>query len=209
MKKTAIFLLVRFGVWADISVLPEFTKVYGTFTVNGSSFSSCEEVLIEGPGAKGTVTTNNDGAFSCIFDVPLTPGGEYIITATGKERIDTGRIWIVPTVKLLPNTGSIGDEVEISGVGYGPGERIQIGMGRQNVVAEAYASEMGTFSAKFNVSNHPGGENRLFAIGHGTYLLAEEIFIMKPRTLLNPESGCVGSGIVLSGSGFTPGENIL
>jgi|GEM_PF-6803417 len=208
MKKVGILLLVGFGAFGEISVSPEFTRVYGSFTVKGSLFGSCEEVLIEGCGVKGTTTTSNDGVFSFTSDVPLICGGEYVITATGKERIDTGRIWIVPSVFLSPNSGSFGDLINISGVGYGPKERIQIGMGRQNVLAEAYTSELGTFSAKFNVLNFPRGENRLFAIGHGTYLLAEEGFIVKPRVLLNPGSGCVDSSIFLSGSGLTPNDEV-
>ncbi len=208
MKKIAIFLLVTGGIWAEIVVKPEFTEIGGTFTVKGSGFGSNEEVLIEGAGMKNIATTSPEGAFFCTFNVSLTPGGEHVVTATSQSRVENSRIWIVPTVKLAPNSGSIGDEIEVTGWGYGCSERIQIGMERMPVVAEAYASDMGTFSTKFNVANHPRGENRLFAIGHGTYLLAKDGFTMKPKVLLNSGSGCVGSGISLSGSGFTPNEEI-
>ncbi|MEW6007735.1 MAG: hypothetical protein AB1595_06280 [bacterium] len=209
MKKLFILLLLTGGVWADIFVEPEYTTNAGTFTVTGSGFEACEEVLIEGCNMQNKITTTNEGTFSCVFDVSLIPGGEHIVTATGKTRVDNSRIWIIPSVKLSPNSGSFGDEIEVSGMGYGLGERVQVGLGRQHLVAEAYAStDTGTFLTKFIVSNHPKGENKLFAIGHSTYLLAEAGFVMKPKVLLNPKEGCVGSGVSLSGSGFTPQEEI-
>lgn len=209
MKKLFVFLLAGAGVWADISVGPEYTTIGGTFTVAGSGFEAYEEVLIEASNMKNKVTTTNEGTFFCVFDVSLTPGGEHVVTATGKTRVDNSKIWIIPSVKLSPNSGSMGDEISVCGMGYGLGERIQVGMGRQHLVAEAYAStDTGTFSAKFIVSNHPKGENRLFAIGHTIYLLAEAGFIMKPKVLLNSSSSCVDSGISLSGAGFAPSEEI-
>lgn len=131
-----------------------------------------------------------------------------MISATSQLKAENSKIWIMPVVKLVPNSGAFGDEIEISGMGYGPLERIQVGMGRQHLLTEAYSSNEGTFSAKFNVSHNPKGENHLFAIGHGTYLLAEEAFFVREKLFLAPKEGIVGCGINLCGRGFLPGDEI-
>ncbi len=206
MKKVVVFLLVGGISFAELIVEPGYVNIEGTFTVSGTRFGANEEVLIEALDKTEKVIATENGDFSCIFTVDLIPGGEYSITAQSQSKVEYAKIWVVPTVKISPNTGVSGDKIDVLGVGYGAGERIQIGLGRAYLVAEAYASSYGTFSASFIVGSHPKGENKLFAMGHSTYLLAEAEFFMKENISISPDNGFTGCGIRVSGAGFSPND---
>ncbi len=213
MKRWSLLLslVMTTSLLAGLVVEPISVKVGGTVTVKGDGFSQKEKVLLDFAGVIKQVTSSAEGNFEAILKVPIQTGGHKIIIATGStsEKVEQGTTFVSPDVEMRPKEGPVGTKVELIGRAFGAGERIQIGLGRRNVVTIVdNASPLGTFSAEFVIEGQPKGENRLFAIGHSTYFMAQATFFMKTTTKLSSEEGKVGSALLISGSGFTPGNTV-
>jgi hypothetical protein len=212
MRRWSLFLLL--GVWVDVSaelsISPKVVTIGGTFTVRGTGFSASEEILVDIQGSTKTVTSSEKGEFVETFEVQLQPGGEKLITAygLGSKRTEYGKVLVIADIEIYPKEGSVGTKIEVTGCGFGPNERIQIGLGRKHMVTSTHSTKLGTFKAEFVVKGQPKGKNQVFAIGNRTYQLAQEEFIMNSTLKISPNSGKVGSTILVSGDGFTPGDKI-
>lgn len=213
MKKWSLFLslVMTTSLLAELIVEPKSVKVGGTLTVIGKGFSAKEKVLLDFCGVTKTTASSEAGDFEVILKVPLQTGGHKSIIATGSTsgKIEQGTTFLSPDVEMKPKEGSVGTKVELIGRGFGAGEKIQVGLGKKNVVAIVdNASPLGTFSTEFVIDGQPKGENRLFAIGHSTYFMAQATFLMKTMIKLSEEQGKVGVGLIINGSGFIPGDTI-
>ncbi|MBU1261520.1 hypothetical protein KKG61_05985 [bacterium] len=213
MKKWSLFLslVMATSLLAELVVEPKSVKIGGTLTVSGKGFSAKEKVLIDFCGATKTVASSEAGDFEAILKVSVQTGGHKNIIATGStsEKVEQGTTFLSPDVEMIPKEGSVGTKVVIIGKAFGAGERIQIGLGRRNVVAIVdNASPLGTFSAEFVIEGQPKGENRLFVIGHSTYFMAQATFLMKTTIKLSEEQGKVGEDLVIYGNGFISGDTI-
>ncbi|MDI6751971.1 MAG: IPT/TIG domain-containing protein [bacterium] len=213
MKRWSLLLsiVITTSLLAELVVEPKSVEVGGTVTVKGDGFSQKEKVLLDFCGATKTIASSEAGNFEAILTVPIQIGGHKIIIATGStsKKVDQGTTFISPNVEMRPKEGHVGTKVKLIGMAFGAGERIQIGLGKRNVVAIVdNASPLGTFSAEFVIEGQPKGENRLFAIGHSTYFMAQATFFMKTTTKLSSEEGKVGSRLLISGNGFTPGNTV-
>jgi hypothetical protein len=213
MKRWSLFLslVMTTSLLAELVVEPKSVKVGGTLTVSGNGFSAKEKVFLDFCGATKTVTSSEAGDFKVILKVPFQTGGHKSIIATGSTsgKIEQGTTFLSSDAEIKPKEGSVGTKVEVIGKGFGAGEKIQIGLGRKNVVAIVdNASPLGTFSTEFVIDGQPKGENRLFAIGHSTYFMAQASFLMKTMIKLSEEQGKVGIGLIINGSGFISGDTI-
>ncbi|MEK7396900.1 MAG: hypothetical protein AAB116_08180, partial [Candidatus Poribacteria bacterium] len=96
--------------------------------------------------------------------------------------VEPNSVLVSPEIKLSSNLGVSGDEIKISGSGFGSGEKIQIGCGKLNVVAVTYSSPLGTFATSFFIGdNYEIGVNQVFAVGHSSYLMAQADLRIEPK----------------------------
>ncbi|MFH0774453.1 MAG: hypothetical protein V2A53_03010 [bacterium] len=213
MKKLGLFLslVMTTSLLAELVVEPKSVKIDGTITVKGAGFSQKEKILLDFCGVTKTIASSEAGDFETILKVHVQTGGHKSIVATGStsEKVEQGTTFLSPDVEMRPKEGPVGTKVKLIGKGFGAGERIQVGLGKRNVVAIVdNASPLGTFSVEFVIDGQPKGENRLFAIGHSTYFMAQATFLMKTTTKLSQEEGKVGSALLISGGGFISGDKI-
>jgi hypothetical protein len=99
-------------------------------------------------------TMNNRGGFVAIFRIPPAPYGERDILAVSQaaHQLAHATFKVVPHItRVGPEKIKAGDNVTVSGAGFGSGEPIQIHVNDQPVIldAETSTNSDGTFTASF------------------------------------------------------------
>jgi|GEM_PF-6526205 len=207
----AYFKIVFLGLIAStnafpLTITPSLPKLKDIVLIEGEGYKPFEEIEISLEKKTQKIKTSSGGTFSTTFIIQFQPGGQKIIKARGKTKLETISFWIKPTIKAFPLKGTRDTLVNISGEGYEAYEKIQIGLGRNSLVTWGTASSRGTFSTKFFVTNQPYGTQVLFAVGHKNYLDDRIDFFMEPYLTITPKKASVGSLVTISGTGFSPSD---
>lgn len=114
---------------------------------------------------------------------------------------------------LNPTEGNVGQELEISGEGFLPGEDIQILFAGVDITAEYTAGapkalSSGTFSVVAPVPVASYGENEVKVTGESSGVIATATFTVLPKITITPAFGRSGSTVVVDGSGFYENADI-
>jgi len=114
---------------------------------------------------------------------------------------------------LNPTEGHVGQELEISGEGFLPGEDIQILFAGIDITAEYTAGapqalSSGAFSVVIPVPAASCGENEVQVTGESSGITATATFTVLPKITLTPSFGESGSAVVVKGSGFYENADI-
>jgi hypothetical protein len=120
-------------------------------------------------------------------------------------------------VALAPVQGSSGQELEITGGGFWPGENIQILFDGIDITEEyvdgepkavSSGTEAGTFSVVVPVPAASYGEKVVKVIGESSGIEANRTFTVLPKITLTPAFGGGGSQVIVSGTGFSENADI-
>jgi len=170
----------------------------------------------------GEISTDSDGIFiDEYFDVPeiLTDGddeervrgGTYYIYATfdGQEEIKARASFTVEFTTVItidPEEGEVGTEVEVTGEGYSDREDITVEYDGTSLDIESGDEDTdsnGEFEdTKIIIPPSTAGVHTITVTGDDSDSEAEAEFTVEPKITIAPESGAVGSTIIVSGTGF-------
>ena len=121
------------------------------------------------------------------------------VQVSSKDAVAEGEL------SLKPKEGFIGDEIEVSGEGFKPGETVKVKFGTEE--RSAKAGDDGKFTVKIKVPVIPGGEYGLIAEGEAKR--AEGKFRVKARIKrISPNETPVGGAITILGDGFSAGAEV-
>jgi hypothetical protein len=125
-----VALLVVTGFSEVVVASPEYLSVYPDngpsgiwVVVSGGGFSKSTMVTIYfDDKVVGVTTTNEDGSFRVLIQVPETSVGVHIIVARDAKGLTASTTFTVtkPRITISPTSGPAGVEVAISGTGLGP-----------------------------------------------------------------------------------------
>jgi len=196
---------------ASISLQPKDGPVGTTVTIDGSGFYASQVVTVSYyPDTKvelGAEEASSTGEFSYSFAVPESTAGNHRVVAQD----DWGGLAelnfkVIPTVTIEPESGAIGDEVTVTGTGFGNQSRVNIYFnddrvatsktdkyGNIEVTFEAPITEAGTYDVDVEDrdDNKDSGE---FTIAAGASI--------------SPTTGDVGTTLTASGVGFKAGGTV-
>ncbi|MEW6482228.1 MAG: hypothetical protein AB1397_04420 [bacterium] len=195
-----------FGNGYCLTIEPFWSRIGEKVLISGEGYKRKEDITLNFEKKTFKLKASLQGTFSVSFIIQFQPGGKKVITASSKTKKETASFWVKPKIKAYPLKGTRGTKVNISGEGYSPNERIQIGLGRNSAVAWGTASSLGTFSATFTIAHQPYGPQPLFAVGHNHYLDDQKDFFVEPVLSVVPRKGIIGSLVTISGTGFFPSE---
>jgi len=190
---------------AEVELSPDDGPVGTTVTINGSGFFADRLVTFyyyNGTQVElGTKTADPRGECSYSFAIPESTAGNHRVVAQ-----DAWGNWadanfrVIPSVTIEPVSGSIGDEVIVTGTGFGNQSRVTIYFnddrvttsktdkyGSLEVSFDAPVMEAGTYDVE--VEDRDGNKDKAeFTIAAGANL--------------SPTMGNVGTTLTVSGVGF-------
>lgn len=159
------------------------------------------------------------GFFDVSFTVPECCQGYHEVYAEdAKGRSATAHFTVNPGISLDTKSGHAGDDIEVSGGGF-PREATSINI-RYYLDDDSYidfpvtadADEDGSWEEDFSVPASAKGVHAVDAYydddKHTLSEVREASFEVQPIITLNPDMGCVGDIIAVSGTGFESEDDI-
>jgi len=213
----------NFTVKPGLTIDPEEGPVGTTVTVEGHGFAEDEEdielryYLIgdDYETVAGNVEANEDGWWDTSFDIPPSTKGRHQIDAQGDENelrdVQDVIFEVTPGISLDKSSGSVGDNIMMTGSGFAADERdIKILFDGEAVVTEIRADDTGYWEEAFQVPERPRGEYSVTAEGERTP--EEDIsalsFEIEPGLVLSPDEGHVGMNLTVAGGGFAVNKDV-
>ena len=181
-------------------------------TIEGSGFAASETsitVTFDGVPAGRTVTADKNGNWSMTFNVPVSSGGDHIISARGKitpeTAVEGAYFTILPSAMVSKSSGAPGTSVTLSGTGFEAGEKgIEITFDGEDVGVTASADENGRWELTFKIPPSSAGSHVIGVNGSitGDVSAGTLLFMTTASLSLNPTECHAGATISVSGSGF-------
>jgi hypothetical protein len=197
-----------------IEVIPDEGTVGTYVTIVCSGYGMNEQVRI-GFGKTESIATgyaSENGTFTVVFTVDTQRYGTKTIVAEG---LDTGHpayntFYITPeVVRVIPDRGTVGTEVEVIGSGYAAGEQISVKFGKTEEIGIGYASEDGTFTIIFIVDTQVYGTKTIVCEGIETRHPAYNTYYITPEVIeVIPDEGTVGAYVTIECSGYGMNEQV-
>jgi hypothetical protein len=159
----------------------------------------------------GTVPLSADVTFT----VPDASGGDHDVeveTSPPGTPVFTDSFTVLPSIDIDPNVGMVGASVTVTGKGFAAAEgSIVITYGGTNVKTGITADDDGSWSATFVVPSSTTGSHVVDASGSTTDAadVADKTFTVSPKISIDPISGCVGTSVTVSGTGFAAAETAI
>lgn len=189
---------IRLDTWggpAGTSVTASCKGFFAGKTVNFSYLYDDTAEMI------GTQTAGETGDCTLKFDIPASPPGKHLITASNAEgHFASAGFEIIPSVSIEPRNAAVGDKVVITGTGFTANEEVDVHL-HDMTVAYATVQERGTFFAVFLVPVLKAG---VYPVGieeraRGTKWLSLNIV---SRLTISKMAGDVGTKLTINGTGF-------
>lgn len=160
---------------------------------------------------------SDEGDIDTSFDVPekLTDGdededvhgGEYFVYVTYSAEGSIVAIdeFTVRDIELDPEEGYVGDEIEISGVGFTKTRDITIKYDGGEDLCDKKTNSKGEFTCTIIIPESTAGDHTISVKVRYT---VEAEFTVKPKTSLSPTSGSIDDTLTVNGTGFSRRKNI-
>ncbi|MHA2377457.1 MAG: hypothetical protein ACXAB9_14975, partial [Candidatus Thorarchaeota archaeon] len=178
--------------------------------------------IASGPDAwlLNTTTGNPDGTYDVNIDIPdTTTGNHYVWVKDVATSATNGDLLIVvsPEVDTDISSGLPGDEVKVTGTGYGDEAPVNVTfynstgiIFKMNVVPftdDIETNEWGTFVATFDIPDTVAYGD-YWIDGHDNTSLATIDFTVGASIVLTPDEGPTGTVVTVEGRGWTPTETV-
>jgi len=212
-----------FTVKPGLTVSPEEGSVGTTVIVEGRGFAEDEEDIELRYYPDGThevieddITADEDGSWEVSFQIPPSVQGNHKLDATGDEsslgEVEDATFEVTPGITIDKSSGSVGDNITMTGNGFAAGERdIKILFDGEVVDMDTRADDTGYWQESFEVPEMPTDEYSVTAEGEWTP--KEDItalsFEVKPDIVLSPDEGHVGTSLTVTGHGFAANKNVV
>jgi len=211
-KEGEIVAVAEFTV-IGITIKPEKGPVGTRVEIEGVGFDDDYSIDIEYDGddidiVSGEDETDSHGEFTCKIDIPKSTAGDHTITAEVHGDEGEAEFTVEPKITISPTSGIVGDEVTVSGTGFGDEVDVYIYFDgyEVDITGDDKTDEDGSFEASFDVPS----------VGPGTYDVeadddddntAEAEFSMIMDISISPVTseaspGNVGDSVTVSGTGF-------
>ncbi|MEK9150024.1 MAG: IPT/TIG domain-containing protein, partial [Candidatus Desantisbacteria bacterium] len=201
-SETSFLVQPSFYITPDKGVVGSqiFVKGYGFEKVEAIDISFGEYITIT------TATTDGRGYFEKDFLVDTQVYGTKGITATSASGIiETGEFFIIESIiKYTPQSGRVGDIIELEGTGFSPPE-VYIDFGTSLTITTRTISGYGTFSLTFAVDTQSYSTKVITITSH--FSLLTTCFFILPKIIVNPERGPFGTSVTIFGTGFNKNQS--
>jgi len=217
-------------IGGEIEIDPEEGPVGTVVQITGIGFASDEEIAIEFDGDEVDIEdddeTDNDGEFDSVIVVPDSTAGAQTITVTISGTEATAEFTVESEITLDPQSGEAATDVDVSGTGFGRRQDVVIYFGTESVATKTTGSN-GSFDITFTIPELDAGIYDVEVEDEDENLDTAKFTITAPSPAptpepppeptpppsstagsVSPESGSIGTQLVLSGTGFEVGKTV-
>lgn len=220
---SSVNISATFTVKPRLTVSPEQGPVGTNVTVKGLGFAKNEtniEVRYYLDGNYTTVASNISanatGSWQRSFLIPSSAEGSRKIDAKGDSSgfatVRDAFFEVKPGISLDRTSGSLGQNITMTGSGFGAGERdITILFSGQPVRTGIRADNTGYWQEDFVVPHMPKGTHNVTAEGESTpqSAIGALSFNITPGLVLSPDEGHVGTDLTVTGGGFPISADVV
>ncbi len=201
----------EFTVNPAMTVRPTSGKAGDTITVTGTGFSPSVGVSVTFDNVEVTTTetTNANGSFELTFGaLPRGAGSFYIEATDDNGNSERSQFTLAPAaLNLSSSIGYVGSQVTISGTGFKANSSLTI-IFDNDLVKSISTDSYGRFNTSFNVPFRNTGIYKVKVTD--SVNVVETNFSVGTSASINPVTsaaapGYVGTGVTISGVGFTVG----
>jgi len=173
---------------------------------------------------KPYVYTDDTGSFSKVIEIPDVlgdsrnnadvHGGSYYfyITYGGQEEVKAyAEFTVIGISEVTPETGPVGTEIELSGVGFDANDDVQVLFDDDIIDVVSGDRRMktnGTFSSRVEVPESIAGEHTLTVEDEGGHS-GQVPFTVESNITLSPAPASTGEEVTITGSGFGEDSDIF
>ena len=221
-RGTNLQAMKDFTVEPGLTIDPEEGPVGTTVTVEGLGFAEDEEDIelryyLNGDHEviEDDITADEDGSWEVSFQIPPSTQGYHKLDARGAEsrlyEVEDDIFEVTPGITIDESSGSVGDNITMTGSGFEADERdITILFDEEAVATEIRADDMGYWEDSFEVPEMPTGTYSVTAEGEQTHKedISELNFEIEPGIVFSPDEGHVGMNLTVAGRGFAANEDV-
>ena len=179
-----------------------------TIQITGSGFRANTSANLSFDGATvRSVPVDSNGRANTSFQVPETPAGPTTVSLEGRSASFT----VTPALTLEMGSAVPGAFVMVTGTGYFRNERnIVITIGGATAASGISADGRGSWTHSIEVPSLAAGTHQVAAYGASTSrsIAPSAPLVLGSMLILNRSSGPPGTELRISGSGFSPRENV-
>jgi len=195
-----------------ITISPTEGPVGTEVAIDGVGFDDKKDIDIEYDGvdidiASGDTKTDSKGEFDLTVIIPESTAGKHTITAEFGGEKGEADFTVEPEITINPTSGEIGDEVTVSGTGFGKTKNVDISLDNTDVTtspASPKTDSDGSFEATFDVPALAGGIYDVEA-EDTSHNKDADVFTIICNFTITPATGHVDTEITVNGTGFMPG----
>jgi len=142
-------------IGGEIEIDPESGPVGTEVEISGADFSVEKDITVEYDGDEvdiesGNDETDEDGEFTSTILVPESTTGDHTITVTVSGGEVEAEFTVEPEIFLSPVSGEPGEEVDVSGTGFGRRTEVVVYFDTVGVATVTSGSD-GSFETTFDV----------------------------------------------------------
>jgi peptidoglycan hydrolase CwlO-like protein len=202
---------------AGNSTLTVKAYVFDTIVIAGTWWNPryAVEIYISGNKVASTLPNETHGFFNTSFTVPELPRGTNVVEVRNGDVSYTFTINVLPTLRLVPREGHIGDEVQALVYGFPANSLVKIYWDtlcedsnlKYNVnIVNGTTGPDGKFNVtvKFKVPKAPGGTHNVTATADGTSATAEFTVLLRIRLDVTTFNATYGKVVKIVGEGLDP-----
>jgi hypothetical protein len=200
----------------QISMTPVSGNVGDSVTVSGTGFGKSEggiQVIYDSANVKTGINADTKGYWSAVFNIPNSTKGGHTIdasgTSTSADEVPDLTFIVSSAVTVKPTNGYVGDDVTVTGCGFGGSESgITITLDGNIIKSDIMASSEGCWNSPMTVPATIAGNHVVDAYGASTIAseVADAKLVVLSKMTLEPAEGHVGSNIEINGTGFGAGK---
>jgi len=187
-----------------IEIYPQNGAVGTEVTITGKGSYAGEEVTVYYNGVRvddGTEVASPVGEFSYSFVIPESVAGDHeVMVEDALGNSDEADFKVIPSIALGPSSGAVGDEVTVSGAGFGSRIGVTVYFDKAKVSTER-TDRKGSFEASFNVPVMSPGNYEIKAEDDDDNRSKAQ-FTISAGIYLSQYEGNVGTMLTVSGIGF-------
>ncbi|MFC1955880.1 IPT/TIG domain-containing protein [Chloroflexota bacterium] len=201
-----------------ISLDPEEGNTGDTIEICGGGFRARNNIRIEYDDEEieiisGDTETDREGFFCSGIVIPFSDAGAHPIVVDIHDKTKEDFI-VKPKLAFAPNTGEIGDELTVSGDGFGRNKELTVyinDLPMSPISERAETSDHGSFdSLKFKLPAQAAGTYKIkVRDSAGNSVTPTADFVLANTVSMKPLDGNVGTTITISGAGLAPGSTVI
>jgi len=210
-----VWVLKYFKVTPKITA-PSSGTVGQTIKVEGTGFASEEEdieVTFDGEVRGENIHADVDGSWTANIIVPIRTCDRYDIGASGQTTrardVDPVEFTVVAGISVTPALAYVGDEINVTGGGFAPGEDgVKVTFGGTVVATNIPVNIYGCWESSFNLPGSAYGSHTVSASGETTAAVTTTLDTQAQMTELSPAQGAPGDSVSLTGNGFHGNQDL-